>query len=78
MKNKILDTSSLPPRLNSYMPLIIYTVIDYWQQPVWIFAVYMTVWIIEFLVALGLYLTSDKVQLNDILKWDEVKHELRR
>ena len=68
MKNKILDASSIPPRINLWMPFILYTLVDYWHVPVWIFAVYMTTWVIFFLSSLWIYLSADKVKLNAILK----------
>ena len=50
MKRKVLDRKLLPPKLNSPIaPFLVYMLIDYWSLPIWVFAIYMTLWFIVFI-----------------------------
>ena len=62
-KIKQIKATNLPIRWNLYMPFIIYTLIDYWSLPIWLFAIYMTPWVVLAVIALLVNINSEKVDL---------------
>lgn len=62
-KIKKIDRKNIPFNFNIYMPFIIYTLIDYWKLPTWVFAVYLTVWVIVLILAVIIEMNVEKVDL---------------
>lgn len=60
---KKIDRKNLPNQLNIWMPFIIYTMIHYWQLPIWLFAVYMTLYVIVFAAVIVVEMKSTKVDI---------------
>ena len=46
MKVKYIKASNLPPQINLLAPFVVYTLVDYWSLPTWVFATWMTLWVI--------------------------------
>lgn len=46
MKVKYIKASNLPPKINLLPPFVVYTLVDYWGLPTWVFATWMTLWIL--------------------------------
>lgn len=61
---KMLDPANLPIRVNLILPFMVYTMVDYWTLPIWVFAVYMTLWTILAIVAFSTNYTREKVSLK--------------
>ena len=62
-KVKVLSGENLPAKLDILKPLIVYTMVDYWNLPIWLFATYLTLWIIVFILGFILNLYRTKVKL---------------
>ena len=62
-KTKMLSGENLPVRLDILKPLIVYTMVNYWNLPVLLFATYLTLWIIVFILGFILNLYRTKVKL---------------
>ena len=62
-KIKQIKGNNLPLRGSIFMPFIIYTLVDYWSLPIWVFAIYMTLWVILFVTSLAINIASEKVDL---------------
>ena len=63
MKYKQVASKNLPQRVSLLAPFVVYTLVDYWTLPMWVFAVYMTLWVIIFLTALYVNITAEKVEI---------------
>ena len=62
-KTKVLSGENLPVTSDILKPLIVYTMVDYWNLPIWLFATYLTLWIIVFILGFILNLYRTKVKL---------------
>jgi hypothetical protein len=61
---KMLDPAHLPIRTNILYPFIVYTLVDYWSLPIWVFAVYMTLWSIVAIYGTLTNVSREKVSLK--------------
>lgn len=61
---KMLDPAHLPIRVNLLHPFVVYTMVDYWSLPTWVFAVYITLWSIIAVVGFSTNLAREKVSLK--------------
>ena len=60
---KKIDRKNIPNQFSIWTPFIIYTMIHYWQLPIWLFAVYMTLYVILFAVAVVVEVKTTKVDI---------------
>ena len=62
-KTKVLSDENLPVTFDILKPLIVYTMVHYWNLPIWLFVTYLTLWIIVFIFGFILNLYRTKVKL---------------
>lgn len=62
-KVKMLSGENLPATVDILKPLIVYTMVDYWNLPIWLFITYLTLWIIVFILGIISNLYRTKVKL---------------
>ena len=62
-KTKVLSGENLPVTVDILKPLIVYTMVDYWNLPIWVFATYLALWIIVFMLGVISNMYRTKVKL---------------
>lgn len=64
-KRKHLSNKNLPLRTNILLPFLVYMFFDFYTLPMWGFAIYMTLWVIAFIVVLITNISAEQVELKD-------------
>lgn len=62
-KAKYLHSKHIPPRMNILWLPVVYMMVGYFGLPIWVFAVYATLWVIFFILAIFLNIKSEKIEL---------------
>lgn len=62
-KARYLHSKHLPPRINILCLPVVYMMVGYFGLPIWVFAVYATLWVIFAIAAVYLNYTSEKIEL---------------
>ena len=62
-KTKVLSGENLPATVDILKPLIVYTMVDYWNLPIWLLATYLTLWVTVFILCVISNLYRTKVNL---------------
>ena len=62
-KHKYLNSKHIPPQFNILWLPVVYMMVGYFGLPIWVFAIYATLWVLLFGLAILLRLTSDNVSL---------------
>ena len=62
-KVKMLSGENLPATVDFLKPLIVYTMVHYWDLPIWLFATYLTLWVIVFILGVISNVYRTKVKL---------------
>ena len=62
-KRKHLSNKNLPVRVSFILPFLVYMLFDFYALPMWGFAIYMTLWVIAFIIVLIANLSAEQVEL---------------
>lgn len=65
MKRKHLSNKNLPLRASFIIPFLVFMFFDFYTLPMWGFAIYMTLWVIGFIIVLVANLSAEQVELKD-------------
>lgn len=62
-KVKYLHRKHLPPQPVILWLPVVYMMVGYFGLPIWVFSVYVTLWVIFFILAMYLNYVSEKIEL---------------
>lgn len=60
-KRKVIDPKNQPISINILTPLFMYVSLDYLNAPTWVFAAWMSLWVVVFILAVVVNLNSEKL-----------------
>ncbi len=63
MSRKHLSRKNLPLNWSILTPFLVYMFFDFYTLPMWGFAVYMTLWVLGFIVVLVTNISAKEVEL---------------
>ena len=61
LKRKVINPANMPLKFSTYTPLFMYVSLDYLNAPIWLFAAWMSLWVVVFILIVVSNLNSEKL-----------------
>ena len=61
LKRKVINPVNMPLKFSTYTPLFMYVSLDYLNAPIWLFAAWMSLWVVVFILIVVSNLNSEKL-----------------
>lgn len=64
-KRKHLSNKNLPLRTSIITPFLVYMFFDFYTLPMWGFAIYITLWVIAYIIVIITNVSATEVELKE-------------
>lgn len=60
-KRKVINPANMPLRTSLLTPLFMYVALDHLHAPIWVFAAWMSLWVVMFIIIVIANLNSERL-----------------